>query len=177
MKITLYKDNDSVVILNTFMDYSNTEGYLVIDEDKLPNEPQEVWDIINNKLVISKEKQKAYLVRLKQQKKQQINLLKQQAEYSNITYKSYEIQADADSQSKLSSAVLLCQAMGINSYDWWSADNKLITFSIQELTEIGFLIAQRSASLVAKGRVLKDALKKAKTKEEIENIKWEANDG
>jgi hypothetical protein len=173
MKKTLYKDNNgSVVIFITEEDYSGKEGFLVVEEENLPDAPQELWNIVDGKL-ITKEPPAIPLDELKAKKKAKINAAKIAAEYADIEYLGNTYQADADSQSKLTSAVLLCQAAGLQEYVWWSADNQAVTFTLQELIGLGMLIAQRSAALVAKSRGLKDLILSATTKEELENIKWE----
>jgi hypothetical protein len=172
-KTTLYKDyRGKVVILITNDDFSNKEGYLVVDTKDLPSAPQEFWDIVEGKLVI-KTPPEIPLKELKAKKKAEINAKKIAAEYANITYLNTEFQADADSQFKILSAINFCAIKGLKKYEWWDADNQKIELTIEQLTELGTLIALRSSSLVKKGRTLKDAVNIANNKTELENIKWE----
>jgi hypothetical protein len=161
-----------VSILTTEIDYTGQEGYIHIEETDIPDTPSELWDIVDGKLII-KEPPKISLDELRANKKAEINALKEKEEYADIEYLNNTYQADADSQNKLTSAVLLCQVTGLNSYAWWTADNKQVTLTFQELAGLGAAIASRSSALVAKGRELKDAADYAQTAEEIKNIKWE----
>ena len=56
--ITLVQLEYGVSILTTDIDYSNTDGYVVVDE--LPSEPQFTWKIENRQLIIDEEKLKEW---------------------------------------------------------------------------------------------------------------------
>jgi hypothetical protein len=110
---------------------------------------------------------------LKTAKKAEINRAKEREEYANISYLGTEFQADADSQFKLSSAVLMAQASRVPSFEWYDAYNSKKLLSAAQLKELGFILMFRTATLVGKAREIKDALQRAESKEEIEGIKWE----
>ncbi|MDR1008003.1 MAG: DUF4376 domain-containing protein [Campylobacteraceae bacterium] len=161
-----------VSLLEADVDYIKQEGYVKINSmADLPDTDSELWDIVDGKLIV-KTTPEIPLEELKAQKKAEINAKKEAAEHADITYLNNVYQADADSQNKLTSAVLLCQAAGLTTYDWWTADNKRVTLSVAEIVGLGVTIAQRSSALVAKGREKKDAIDKA-NKAALEKIKWE----
>jgi hypothetical protein len=160
-----------ISVLETEIDYIGQEGYLKIEsEADLPDVDSTLWDIVDGQLIV---KEPPALKELKAKKKAEINAAKEREEYANIECLNENWQADADSQNKLTSAVLLCQAAGLTQYDWWTVDNKRVTLSLSGLIGLGVAIAQRSSAAVAKGRELKDAVDNATTKQELENIKWE----
>jgi hypothetical protein len=110
---------------------------------------------------------------LKARKKAVIDTAKKREEYADIEYLDNTYQANADSQAKLTSAVILCQVSGLENYVWWAADNKQITLTLAELVGLSVAITTRSSTLVAKGRKLKDAVEAATNAEELEKISWE----
>lgn len=113
------------------------------------------------------------LEELKQIKKAEINQAKEKMEFSDFTFGSVTIDADEKSQSNIQAKILEISLTNAEEVEWVTADNQIIKMPTSDFITMSMALAKRNQEVVFKGRVLKDKLLRANTKDEIESIKWE----
>lgn len=112
----------------------------------------------------------------KKLKKDEINRLKDSAIESGVSYKNKIFQSSEKDRNLLTSTVSLFSiARQVpEGFTWISKDNEFIPFTLQELIELGGLMANSVSINTVKARNLKNQIDNAQTLEEVKNITWDS---
>lgn len=111
----------------------------------------------------------------KEFKKDEIDNAKNNAIKGGISYKDKIFQSAEKDRNLLTSTVSLFAITKQlpEGFVWISKDNEAVPFTLEELIELGGIMANSVNTNTIKARTLKDKVEQAQTLEEIEAIKWD----
>lgn len=111
----------------------------------------------------------------KEFKKDEIDNAKNNAIEGGVSYKDKIFQSAEKDRNLLTSTVSLFAITKQlpEGFVWISKDNEAVPFTLEELIELGGIMANSVNANAIKARTLKDKVEQAKTLEEIETIKWD----
>ncbi|EGC6704052.1 DUF4376 domain-containing protein [Campylobacter jejuni] len=111
----------------------------------------------------------------KEFKKDEIDKAKNNAIEGGVSYKDKIFQSAEKDRNLLTSTVsLFAIAKQLpEGFVWISKDNEAVPFTLEELIELGGIMANSVNTNTIKARTLKDKVEQANTLEEIEAIKWD----
>ncbi|HEH6263772.1 TPA: DUF4376 domain-containing protein [Campylobacter jejuni] len=111
----------------------------------------------------------------KEFKKDEIDKSKDNAIEGGVSYKDKIFQSAEKDRNLLTSTVSLFAITKQlpEGFVWISKDNEAVPFALEELIELGGIMANSVNANTIKARTLKDKVEQAKTLEEIEAIKWD----
>ncbi|EDP3942672.1 DUF4376 domain-containing protein [Campylobacter jejuni] len=111
----------------------------------------------------------------KEFKKDEIDNAKNNAIEGGVSYKDKIFQSAEKDRNLLTSTVSLFAITKQlpEGFVWISKDNEAVSFNLEELIELGGIMANSANTNTIKARTLKDKVEQAKTLEEIEAIKWD----
>lgn len=111
----------------------------------------------------------------KEFKKDEINKARDLAIEGGVSYKNKIFQSAEKDRNLLTSTVSLFSiARQVpEGFVWISKDNEAVPFTLEELIELGGIMANSVNANTIKARTLKDKVEQAQTLEEIEAIKWD----
>ncbi|UZV39925.1 hypothetical protein OIBDGNHJ_00055 [Campylobacter phage PC22] len=111
----------------------------------------------------------------KEFKKDEIDKAKNKAIEGGVSYKDKIFQSAEKDRNLLTSTVSLfaITKQFTEGFVWISKDNEAVPFTLEELIELGGIMANSVNINTIKARTLKDKVEQAKTLEEIETIKWD----
>lgn len=168
-------DSKSREFLNFYDDTTHTnipKPSFKVSEDEL-NEAFKIGAnyVTDDLKLIYVEKQ----ISLEEQKANKIFLLEQlktQALNADILYKAKYYQADEKSKELLLQSLTVYNLRGITPdyFCWKSSDNTTNQFNLEDLKSLTFLIAERTQKITYLYWQKKELIKKASSKEELENI-------
>ena len=96
---------------------------------------------------------------------------KEAVENGYVEYKEAEFETNAQTVGDLTATMLLMQASGIESYDWLSKDDKIVTLTVEDFGLLGGLIAQYKNNVWSNKYLdFKAQIENAETLEEVEAI-------
>lgn len=111
----------------------------------------------------------------KEFKKDEIDNAKYNAIEGGVSYKDKIFQSAEKDRNLLTSTVSLFAITKQlpEGFVWISKDNEAVPFTLEELIELGGIMANSVNTNTIKARTLKDKVEQAQTLEEIEAIKWD----
>ncbi|EME3314768.1 DUF4376 domain-containing protein [Campylobacter jejuni] len=111
----------------------------------------------------------------KEFKKDEIDNDKNNAIEGGVSYKDKIFQSAEKDRNLLTSTVSLFAITKQlpEGFVWISKDNEAVPFTLEELIELGGIMANSVNTSTIKARTLKDKVDQAQTLEEIEAIKWD----
>lgn len=111
----------------------------------------------------------------KEFKKDEIDNAKNNAIVGGVSYKDKIFQSAEKDRNLLTSTVSLFAITKQlpEGFVWISKDNEAVPFTLEELIELGGIMANSVNTNTIKARTLKDKVEQAQTLEEIEAIKWD----
>ncbi|EOI0394292.1 DUF4376 domain-containing protein [Campylobacter jejuni] len=111
----------------------------------------------------------------KEFKKDEIDKAKYNAIEGGVSYKNKIFQSSEKDRNLLTSTVSLFAITKQlpEGFVWISKDNEAVPFTLEELIELGGIMANSINTNTIKARTLKDKVEQAQTLEEIEAIKWD----
>ncbi|ECP9363146.1 TPA: DUF4376 domain-containing protein [Campylobacter jejuni] len=111
----------------------------------------------------------------KEFKKDEIDKAKDNAIEGGVSYKDKIFQSAEKDRNLLTSTVSLFAITKQlpEGFVWISKDNEAVPFTLEELIELGGIMANSVNTNTIKARNLKDKVEQAQTLEEIEAIKWD----
>jgi hypothetical protein len=96
---------------------------------------------------------------------------KMAVENGYVEFKNAQFETNAQTVGDLTATMLLMQASGIDTYEWLSKDDKVITFSLADFGTLGSLIAGYTAHIWNEEYLTyKQQINNAETVEEVEAI-------
>lgn len=99
------------------------------------------------------------------------NKAKEAVENGYVEYKEAEFETNAQTVSDLTATMLLMQATGVESYDWLSKDDKVVTLTLEDFGILGGLIADfKNAIWSVKYLYYKNLIEQATTASELDSI-------
>lgn len=110
---------------------------------------------------------------IKKQEKQQENTTKAQQAIQDgyVVFKEAQFETNTQTCSDLTSTMLLMQAAGIETYNWLSRDDKVVTLTLEDFGTLGGLIATyKNTVWNTKYVAFKQQIEAATTIEEVEAI-------
>lgn len=107
---------------------------------------------------------------IKKEKLNELNELKSALEFSDITYKNIVFQANEKAQNTLNQCLTVFSSINAvpDNFKWRAKDNSLCDFSLDDLKNLALLIASRTQKITSTYWQLKEQIKNANTKEELE---------
>lgn len=119
--------------------------------------------------------EEAKLKYAKEFKKDEIDNAKNNAIKGGVSYKDKIFQSAEKDRNLLTSTVSLFAITKQlpEGFVWISKDNEAVPFTLEELIELGGIMANSVNTNTIKARTLKDKVEQAQTLEEIEAIKWD----
>lgn len=111
----------------------------------------------------------------KEFKKDEINKARDLAIEGGVSYKNKIFQSSEKDRNLLTSTVSLFSIIRQvpEGFVWISQDNEAVPFTLQELIELGGIMANAVNVNTIKARNLKDRVEQAQTLEEVKNITWD----
>lgn len=111
----------------------------------------------------------------KEFKKDEIDKAKYNAIEGGVSYKDKIFQSAEKDRNLLTSTVSLFAITKQlpEGFVWISKDNEAVPFTLEELIELGGIMANSVNTNTIKARTLKDKVEQSQTLEEIEAIKWD----
>ncbi|HED5352696.1 TPA: DUF4376 domain-containing protein [Campylobacter jejuni] len=111
----------------------------------------------------------------KEFKKDEIDKAKDNAIEGGVSYKDKIFQSAEKDRNLLTSTVSLFAITKQlpEGFVWISKDNEAVPFTLEELIELGGIMANSVNTNTIKARTLKDKVEQAQTLEEIQSIKWD----
>ncbi|HFP7510568.1 TPA: DUF4376 domain-containing protein [Campylobacter jejuni] len=111
----------------------------------------------------------------KEFKKDEIDKAKDNAIEGGVSYKDKIFQSAEKDRNLLTSTVSLFAITKQlpEGFVWISKDNEAVPFTLEELIELGGIMANSVNTNTIKARTLKDNVEQAQTLDEIEAIKWD----
>lgn len=111
----------------------------------------------------------------KEFKKDEIDKAKYNAIEGGVSYKDKIFQSAEKDRNLLTSTVSLFAITKQlpEGFVWISKDNEAVPFTLEELIELGGIMANLVNTNAIKARTLKDKVEQSQTLEEIEAIKWD----
>ncbi|MFQ6341353.1 DUF4376 domain-containing protein [Campylobacter sp. VTCC 70190] len=118
--------------------------------------------------------EEAKLQYAKEFKKYEIDKAKNEAIEGGVSFKNKIFQSAERDRNLLTSTVSLFAITKQlpEGFVWISKDNEAVPFTLEELTQLGGLMANSVNINTIKARNLKDKIEQALSVEEVENIKW-----
>lgn len=119
--------------------------------------------------------QEASLKYAKEFKKDEIDKAKNNAIEGGVSYKDKIFQSAEKDRNLLTSTVSLFAITKQlpEGFVWISKDNEAVPFTLEELIELGGIMANSVNTNTIKARTIKDKVEQAQTLEEIQSIKWD----
>ncbi|HEH4159394.1 TPA: DUF4376 domain-containing protein [Campylobacter jejuni] len=110
----------------------------------------------------------------KEFKKDEIDKAKNNAIEGGVSYKDKIFQSAEKDRNLLTSTVSLFAITKQlpEGFVWISKDNEAVPFTLEELIELGGIMANSVNTNTIKARTIKDKVEQAQTLEEIQSIKW-----
>lgn len=143
-----------------------------ITEDVYNNLDRYIWDANEEKLVINPNYNAEQLAKAKENKNIE-NTQKAKAAVENgyVEYKNAQFETNAQTVGDLTATMLLMQASGIESYEWLSKDDKVITLTLADFGILGGLIAGYKAHIWNEEYLTyKEQIEAAQSVQEVEAI-------
>lgn len=159
---------------------------------KLCNESKEYEiDIYDNQIAVRTKEEKEqirydtktekekeeYFIELKQAKREEINKARDKAEQGGFLYLGKMFDSDPISCQRIAlasqTALISMQSQTEFSVEWTCQDNDKITLSAEQTVEMSVALTQWSNSCHIKATELKNLIKNATTKEELDKISWD----
>ncbi|HEF7145106.1 TPA: DUF4376 domain-containing protein [Campylobacter jejuni] len=111
----------------------------------------------------------------KEFKKDEIDKAKNNAIEGGVSYKDKIFQSAEKDRNLLTSTVSLFAITKQlpEGFVWISKDNEAVPFTLEELIELGGIMANSVNTNTIKTRTIKDKVEQAQTLEEIQSIKWD----
>lgn len=111
----------------------------------------------------------------KEFKKDEIDKAKNNAIEGGVSYKDKIFQSAEKDRNLLTSTVSLFAITKQlpEGFVWISKDNEVVPFTLEELIELGGIMANSVNTNTIKARTIKDKVEQAQTLEEIQSIKWD----
>lgn len=111
----------------------------------------------------------------KELKKREITRKRDEAINGGVEYKGKVFQSSEKDRNLLTSTISLFSITQQvpEGFTWISKDNEFIPFTLQELIELGGLMANSVSINTVKARKLKNQINNAQTLEEVKNITWD----
>ncbi|EOH9739586.1 TPA: DUF4376 domain-containing protein [Campylobacter jejuni] len=111
----------------------------------------------------------------KEFKKDEIDKAKNNAIEGGVSYKDKIFQSAEKDRNLLTSTVSLFAITKQlpEGFVWISKDNEAVSFTLEELIELGGIMANSVNTNTIKARTIKDKVEQAQTLEEIQSIKWD----
>ncbi|HED5424203.1 TPA: DUF4376 domain-containing protein [Campylobacter jejuni] len=111
----------------------------------------------------------------KEFKKDEIDKAKNNAIEGGVSYKDKIFQSAEKDRNLLTSTVSLFAITKQlpEGFVWISKDNEAVPFTLEELIELGGIMANSVNTNTIKARTIKDKVEQAQTLEEIQSIKWD----
>lgn len=111
----------------------------------------------------------------KEFKKDEIDKVKNNAIEGGVSYKDKIFQSAEKDRNLLTSTVSLFAITKQlpEGFVWISKDNEAVPFTLEELIELGGIMANSVNTNTIKARTIKDKVEQAQTLEEIQSIKWD----
>ncbi|EDP6003964.1 DUF4376 domain-containing protein [Campylobacter jejuni] len=111
----------------------------------------------------------------KEFKKDEIDKAKNNAIEGGVSYKDKIFQSAKKDRNLLTSTVSLFAITKQlpEGFVWISKDNEAVPFTLEELIELGGIMANSVNTNTIKARTIKDKVEQAQTLEEIQSIKWD----
>lgn len=111
----------------------------------------------------------------KEFKKDEIDNAKNKAIEGGVSYKDKIFQSAEKDRNLLTSTVSLFAITKQlpEGFVWISKDNEAVPFTLEELIELGGIMANSVNTNTIKARTLKDKVEQAQTLQEVEAIKWD----
>ncbi|HEC2404485.1 TPA: DUF4376 domain-containing protein [Campylobacter jejuni] len=111
----------------------------------------------------------------KEFKKDEINKARDNAIECGVSYKDKIFQSAEKDRNLLTSTVSLFTITKKlpDGFVWISKDNEAVPFTLQELIQLGSIMANSVNINTIKARTIKDKVEQAQTLEEIQSIKWD----
>ena len=118
--------------------------------------------------------QEAKIKYAKEIKKEEIQKAKDKDIKSGVSYKGKIFQSEEKDRNLLTSTVSLFSITKQlpNNFVWISKDNEAVPFNLEELIELGGIMANLVTASTIKARMLKDRIEQAQSMEEIETIQY-----
>ncbi|EIB18474.1 DUF4376 domain-containing protein [Campylobacter jejuni] len=171
---------------NQILYFSKDENTLKLEQDNLNN----CLDIIKQVLTNANEtellkeyfsmfcqisSEDAKLKYAKEFKKDEIDNAKNNAIEGGVSYKDKIFQSAEKDRNLLTSTVSLFAITKQlpEGFVWISKDNEAVPFTLEELIELGGIMANSVNTNTIKARTIKDKVEQAQTLEEIQSIKWD----
>lgn len=164
--------------------FEETQESIAISNETLKKIMQNEVNYYENNTFIYKEKEKS-LDELKEQKLNELEIIKTNIENSDILYQSIEdkkankeakyYQADNKAKELLTQSLLIFSSVGLvpENFSWKASDNSLNVFSLDDLKLLSLSIAQRLQNITMKYWQYKEQIRNANNKDEIINLRIE----
>lgn len=140
-------------------------------QPRMPPNPYMVWNPIEAVWVDARS-----IEELREDKWASIKLQREDAEYSGFEFSGNIYDSDSISQAKIQGAVQLAlislQAGTDFSIEWTLKNNSTVLLTSNEMVALGQCMATHINDCHVKGRVLRDQIALAVTKEELDTIVW-----
>lgn len=136
-------------------------------------ETDKEYIFLNNKFVIKDYSQNYILDELKLAKRAEINQARDAAEQGGFEYLEKVFDSDQVSCIRISSAAQAMQyATDDATITWTCQDNSTVALTKEQLQELIIALANHSNECHKKATELKEKIKNAQTKEELDEIVW-----
>ncbi|AHX01176.1 hypothetical protein M316_0111 [Nitrincola phage 1M3-16] len=89
-----------------------------------------------------------------------------------FTYNDVEFQTRPEDRENILGQALEISLGSDEDVSWIAADNSVITFAPEEFVTFAKEVAEHKRECIFKGRMMKDAILAAISKEEVDNISW-----
>lgn len=152
-----------------------TSEFPTYDDDTQEVEEVKELDEINNIYKISYRVVPKSLESLKELKAEEINAKRDEAINSGVSFKGKVFQSAERDRNLLSAAISL-YSLNNNlppNFVWIAKDNTQVPMNLQELIELGSLMAEKVNENTIKARNLKNNIKAVTSTQELELIVWE----
>ena len=141
--------------------------HIIIDESKIPSYFEKlIVDTKNNTLSIVEKTPEELIAKIKQEKLQQVDIIKKQKLYEPLQYKTYILHASEKAQNNILGRLLSIE----EKKEWLDIYGNNIEFTKIEFQEIRDLFDDRSLLIYQNEAILIKQIQKAKTQEELDNI-------
>ncbi len=152
-----------------------TSEFPTYDDDTQEVEEVKELDEVNNIYKISYRVVPKSLESLKELKAEEINAKRDEAINSGVSFKGKVFQSAERDRNLLSAAISL-YSLNNNlprNFVWIAKDNTQVPMNLQELIELGSLMAEKVNENTIKARNLKNNIKAVTSTQELELIVWE----
>lgn len=152
-----------------------TSEFPTYDDDTQEVEEVKELDEVNNIYKISYRVMPKSLESLKELKAEEINAKRDEVINSGVSFKDKIFQSAERDRNLLSAAISL-YSLNNNlppNFVWIAKDNTQVPMNLQELIELGSLMAEKVNENTIKARNLKNKIKAVTSTQELELIVWE----